>query len=146
MSERTPIAHVAILLVLRKGDEVLFGRRCNTWSGNGDYGPFGGHADGGESASAAMARETAEELGISVDPSDLKLVHTQHLKLPPREYTNYFFETDTWRGEPRIMEPDKCDDMRWFRLDDLPESMSPNIRHAIEEYKKGNMYSEFGWN
>jgi hypothetical protein len=39
-----------------------------------------------------------------------------------------------FKGEPRNMEPDKFDDMRWFNIYNLPENVSQTTIEAIEKY------------
>ena len=48
-------------------------------------------------------------------------------------------------GDVTNMEPDKCDDLRWFDIEDLPGNTIPYIRQAIENYRKGVWFSSFGW-
>jgi len=50
-----------------------------------------------------------------------------------------------WKGQPKIMEADKCDDMRWFPLNYLPENTLLYIRHAIESYANKIPFSELGF-
>lgn len=105
-----------------------------------------GHIDGNESITAAMIREAKEEGGIDIHPEDLRTVHALHrLAEDGKEYIDFFFTTEQWEGEPHIMEPDKCDDLSWFRLDALPENMVPYVRFALEKYRAGEPFSEFGW-
>jgi hypothetical protein len=61
------------------------------------------------------------------------------------ERIDIFFTVDKWEGEPKNMEPKKCDDLGWFPLGDLPENTIPYIRQAIESIQKGITYSEHGW-
>lgn len=37
-----------------------------------------GHVENGESATAAMIRETYEEIGITLSPDQIKVVHVMH--------------------------------------------------------------------
>jgi ADP-ribose pyrophosphatase YjhB (NUDIX family) len=37
---------------------------------------------------------------------------------------------------PQIMEPEKCDEIGWFSLDDLPSPLSIITKHDLEEYKR----------
>jgi hypothetical protein len=50
-----------------------------------------------------------------------------------------------WSGEITNTEPDKCDDLSWFKLDALPENTIPYIRQALEAHKNNIKYTEFGW-
>ena len=39
-------------------------------------------------------------------------------------------------GEPKIMENDKASEMRWFKLDNLPDKLTITTKKAVEDYKK----------
>lgn len=134
-----------VYLVLRKGDEILIARRHNTGFHDGEYSFPAGHLDGNEAASTAMMREAKEEIGIILDSQYLNLIHVMHRKEPNEERINLFFTAKKWNGEPAIMEPDKCDDLNWFRLDNLPENIIPYIRRVIKCLEENKFYSEFGW-
>ena len=56
-----------------------------------------------------------------------------------------FFSALRWRGEPRNLEPDKCDELGWWPLDRLPLNMVPYVRQALALWQAGSAYSEFGW-
>lgn len=93
-----------------------------------------GHVEYGESVAVAGAREAHEELGIEIDPADLSplcaLQRTEPGNPDPIEQRVDFFLTATrWTGEPTIQEPTKCVELRWCRLDDLPD---PLVAHEAE--------------
>jgi len=56
-----------------------------------------------------------------------------------------FFNTEKWAGEIKNMEPEKCDDLSWFDLNNLPENVIPYIRQALDCINKKIFYSELGW-
>ncbi len=58
---------------------------------------------------------------------------------------DFFFTVKDWSGEVTNCEPEKCDDLAWFDLSDLPTNTIPYIKSAIEHFQAGKMYSEFGW-
>lgn len=135
---------LSVYLILIKDGKTLLLRRQNTGYQDGNYGLVSGHADGDERATVATCREVAEESGITIKPQDLKFAHLMHRR-ENDERLDIFFTTDKWEGEPKNMEPDKCDDLSWFPLDDLPPNTIPYIKQAIENFRIGIYYSE-SWN
>lgn len=135
----------AVYLILRRGDHVLLQRRCGTGYYDGHYGLISGHVDGNEPATVAMTREAREEAGITVDEASLRCVHVMHRNSEVGEWFDVFFTADAWQGEPRICEPDRCDDMMWRRLDDLPPNMVPSVRAAVAAWRRGESFSAYGW-
>lgn len=135
----------AVHLFLFKDNKVLLLRRFNTGYEDGNYSVPAGHLDGGESATMAMVREAKEEAGITIDPKDLQVVHVMHRIKSREERVDFFLSANSWSGEPAIQELDKCDELEWFPLDNLPANVIPYLRFALEKYQVGAGYSEFGW-
>lgn len=143
MAERfklIPTSH----LILIKDDKILLARRFNTGWSDGFYSVVAGHLEGGETFLQAIVRESKEEAGIDLIQNDMKVVHVMHRKASD-ERIDFFIRSECWKGDPKIMEADKCDDMRWFDLKELPENTVPYVRQAIEMIKNNVYYSEHGW-
>ncbi len=145
MSDERFTIRSAVYLIPIKNGKVLLSRRFKTGWMDGKYSLIAGHLDGNESVFDSMTREAFEEVGIKVSKKDLKPVKVVHHKEPDTEYMDFFFTTDKWNGEPRIMEPDKCDDLNWFPIDNLPENILPHVRRVIETYKNNIPFFEYGW-
>lgn len=134
------VAHVFLL----RSNAVLLARRHGTGFMDGKYGPVGGHIDGGEPATAAAARECHEEVGIALDPADLRFLGVVHYAAPEGEGIDFFFACSRWIGEPRPVAD--CDDLRWCPLDELPEATIPFVQRAIEYHLIGEQpFDEDGW-
>lgn len=136
----------AVYLVLRRGNEVLLLRRANTGYQDGNYSVIAGHLDGDELAADGMVREAKEEAGITIDPKSLKLVHTGHRlsrNEVGQERIDLFFEATQWQGEVTNAEPDKCDDLSWYSLDNLPDNMLPFVKLVLIDIAHGVNYSEY---
>jgi 8-oxo-dGTP pyrophosphatase MutT (NUDIX family) len=140
----------AVHLILIKKGRILLLRRYNTGWSDGKYSVVAGHLERNETVESAMVREAMEEAGISVGKRDLEFAHVMHRKSAQARKSDenridFFFRARKWRGVPKNMEPDKCDDLRWFELDALPENMVPYVRHVIADILSGKTYSEVGW-
>jgi ADP-ribose pyrophosphatase YjhB (NUDIX family) len=137
----------AVYLVLLEGERVLLLRRANTGFEDGNYSLIAGHVEVGESAMAAMVREAREEAGITLAVDDLQYAHTQHRRSAAgRIYFDIYFTARRWGGEPKNVEPAKCDDMRWFARTGLPDNLTPFVRLVLAEHlPRGSAYSEWGW-
>ena len=143
MDRFTFLATVNIFLI--KENNILLIRRANTGFFDGNYEAPAGHIDGGEPVRKAAAREALEEVGVSIEPEDLKVVHVMHRYGQKAERIEFFLVAGKWQGEPENKEPDKCDDIGWFSLDSLPVNMVPKSEHALEQYLKGEIFSEYDW-
>lgn len=144
MSRKWFTMPAAVHLFLRRGNELLLLRRFNTGYEDGNYSVPAGHLDGGEEVKAAAIREAKEECGIDIDPADLDVVGVMHRKSTD-ERIDFFLTASTWSGEIVNAEPDKCDELRWCDMDDLPANVIPYVRQAIHNYRVGKWFDSFGW-
>ncbi|MFA5169644.1 MAG: NUDIX domain-containing protein [Candidatus Paceibacterota bacterium] len=135
----------SVYLILEKEGKILLSRRFQTGYEDGNYGLASGHAEEKETMREAMARESLEEIGININASELKHVLTMHRFCGDHERIDLFFTVDSINGEVKNMEPNKCDDLNWFSLSQLPQNTIPYIRKAIECYLNKIDYCEFGW-
>lgn len=137
--------YASAYLVLINNGKILLLRRYNTGYQDGNYSLVSGHFKGGEIAAECIAREALEESGIILDTSDLKVVNVIHRLSTDREYFDIFVSASKWVGEIINMEPDKCDELKWFELNDLPSNMAPEVKMALNNINNGRHYGEIGW-
>jgi 8-oxo-dGTP diphosphatase len=138
----------AVFLVLMKDDKILFQRRCNTGHQDGKYSLPCGHLEPKETIIEGLIREMKEEINIDIAKQDVKLVHLQGTVSDDdfaTERINIYFLCKKWAGEIKNMEPEKCDDLKWFPLNKLSENMIPYIEEALKNFQKNITYSEFNW-
>lgn len=133
------------LFLIRDNNKILLLLRKNTGYEDGKYHVPAGHMDGQEPITKALIRESKEEVGINISTKNIKLAHIMH-SVDSNERMAFFFEVKKWRGKIRNMEPEKHGEVRWFDLNKLPRNMVPYAKFAIECYKKGQIFSEYGWN
>jgi 8-oxo-dGTP diphosphatase len=135
----------AAYLILLRDDKVLLLRRHNTGYRDGEYSFIAGHVEEGESFTAAIIREAREEAGIIVHEEDLTTSHVMHRKSDDSVWVDIFFTAENWTGDAINREPDKCSDLSWFPLDNLPEKTIPYIRRVMNYLREKKYYSEEGW-
>jgi 8-oxo-dGTP pyrophosphatase MutT (NUDIX family) len=150
--DRFAVVPAAYVFLLRDADgpdgarEVLLQLREGTGYMDGHWAAaVAGHVEKGESVYEAAAREAVEEVGIT----GLELVPVcgmqrtargpDGLAAPVDERVDYFFTATSWTGEPRIVEPEKCADLRWFALDTLPDPVVPHELKVLEALRSGDV-------
>ena len=143
MKERFKIVPTSHLILI-KDNKILLTRRFNTGWQDGNYSVVAGHLDGNETFLQAMVREAEGEANINLEEKHLNVVHVMHRKSDD-ERIDFFIQARNWKGIPKIMEPNKCNDMKWFDINDLPNNTIPYIRQAIENIQRRVFYNESGW-
>ena len=127
---------VAVIFVIKEGDEYLFQKRIHTGTQDGWYMMPGGHVDEGESVLHAAVRELKEELNIDVLPNDLKF----KLVKPEKSHISFFFEVTKYQGEIKNNEPEKHGDLRFLPIS-CPE-IYPSITCEVKAIEKGEDFLE----
>lgn len=140
----TPVIDTHV--ILRDGDKVLLSQRGGPY-GYGRWHAPSGKLDAGEPLTVGAARELLEETGIEVDPEHLRLVHVVHHKQDAdTERIGLFFLATTWTGEPVNREPEKCLDLRWWSVHELPEDIIEYPAAGLLGYlKAAEPLTEHGW-
>jgi 8-oxo-dGTP diphosphatase len=144
-----PASYVYLTRSAGADTEVLLCLRQNTGYRDGYWAAgIAGHVERGEDAYAAARREAVEELGVT--DLDLTFVTTMSRTMyadPIDERVDFFFTASSWRGEPTILEPRKNAEIRWCRLDDLPDPVVPHERVVLDAIREGTVkpYLTFGF-
>ena len=152
MIDRFVVVPAAYVFLLRDGTgglEVLLQLRQNTGYMDDHWAAAAaGHVEKGETAYDAAHREAAEEIGVS----DVALEFVTSMQRtrsgqPIDERIDFFFTARSWTGEPTIVEPEKCADLRWCAVDDLPDPVVPHELRVLDALRMGTTvpYMTFGF-
>ena len=131
----------AVYVIFRKDNDLLLALRQNTGYCDGQYSLVSGHVEKGESVYDAAIRETKEEAGVEIETKNLELVHTMFRI--ESEYIDFFFIAKAWQGDFVNTEPQKCAELKWFPINQLPANTIPFIKEAIGSYLNGTTFSEY---
>ena len=117
---------VGVAVLVWHGGKVLMMKRASA-HGRGTWSFPGGHIDKGETSEQATHREVMEETGLRL--ANVRI----HREVPfvdsdfpesGRQYVTLYYEGDAENpGDMRIMEPGKCDELRWVDPLDLPHPL-----------------------
>jgi len=135
---------VTVHLLFFRGNQILLLRRFNTGYRDGEYSVPAGHLDGNETLMAAAAREAEEEIGVQIEAGEMAFSSVMH-RNEGDERVDFFMYVHKWRGEPVNAETDKCDELRWTDVNDLPDNIIPYVKKAIQNHHRGIVFDEFGW-
>ena len=124
----------SVYLVLITDNKILLSRRYNTGYFDGNYSFPAGHLNGNETLKQGVVREVKEEIDVDLELNNLELIYVMNRKIPNDERLDFFFSTKEWLGEPRIMESDKCDDLSWFELNNLPKNIFKKVPCILLEH------------
>ncbi len=121
------------VIVLHKG-QILMGQRKAS-HGQGQWATPGGHLEWGETVEECAFRELMEETGLEAlsclpGPWVNNVMEEKH-------YVTLFVFVDQFKGEPQLLEPDKCNGWQWFPWDSLPEPLFPSLVSLIK--KEGSL-------
>ena len=135
--------HLVSWLILRRPDgRVLLGRRDADKSyGAGLWGLPGGHVEDTETLAQAAARETLEEVGVTVDPAHLTPLGVARYVDQAVRGADFFFLGSEWQGEPRPLS--ECSEVGWHDPALLPGDVLPWLAETLRRHlSRGDWLSE----
>ena len=138
MAEESRINVGAGVVIIQDGKTLLTKRKGSHAAGC--WGSLGGHVEFGESPIDAVKREALEELGIAI--TNVQFATCTDMQKYGKHYIDISFTAEIASGEPKICEPEKIDDVRWFPLDALPDPLFEPVRIVLESIRGGQQYFE----
>lgn len=131
MENNRPQTGVGVMVI--KDGKILLGKRKAS-HGAGEYAFPGGHLEYMESFEECARREAREECGIEID--NVKFLFLANLKdYAPKHYTHIGLVADWKSGEPKVLEPEKCEGWDWYDLAHVPQPLFAACTLSLDAYK-----------
>lgn len=121
----------SINLYFIQNNKLLLSRRKNTGWMDGFLCAPGGHVEIGETPKIAAIREAKEELGINLKIDDLEFLCVAVRNTSPKEYVAYEFLINEKAYEIVNNEIDKCSELIWVDIKNLPNDIIPDFNEII---------------
>jgi 8-oxo-dGTP diphosphatase len=132
---------IGIGIMIFKENKILLGKRRGS-HGAGEYAFPGGHLEYMESFSECAIREINEECGIEIQNIRFQFL-ANVTKYYPKHYVHINLLADWAKGEPKILEPNKCEKWAWYDLCNLPTPLFEMSKMAVKSYLTNTNYYDF---
>lgn len=129
MAQQTRPAIGVAVIVCRQG-RILMGRRKGA-HGSGTWQFPGGHLELGEQIADCARREVLEETGLSIEKLREGPFTNDLFEAEGKHYVTLFVVAESAAGEPRVMEPHKCEEWRWCEWEAMPEPRFLPVDHLL---------------
>ncbi|CRX39484.1 nucleotide triphosphate diphosphatase NUDT15 [Estrella lausannensis] len=113
---------VGVGVIVVKDDALLLGKRKGS-HGSETWAPPGGHLEFGETPEECAKRELLEETGITALECALGPWSNDYFQNENKHYITLFVFVKAFSGQPRVLEPGKCAEWRYFPISDLPHPL-----------------------
>ncbi len=129
---------VGCTAILVRDGKVLLGLRgegCET--ARNEWACPGGRMDYGENPITTICREVEEETDIEIQKKDVEYLCFVNEFFPEdnKHYISFVYFITNIKSDPKITEPDKCKEWKWFDPDNLPKNTLWTAMEKIEKNK-----------
>ncbi len=124
------------IITNNKGEILLMkrGKKCSNEVGA--WALVGGALNFGETLHQGIIREVLEETGLVVEVVEQFPAHDHILSDEHQHWVGNVFVTRLVNGTPQIMEPEKCEALDWFAIDNLPSPIAKMSEYPIKYYRQ----------
>jgi 8-oxo-dGTP diphosphatase len=122
------------LIVNDNNETLLLKRTSKTRNEAGFWSKPGGGVEFGEEIEDAVKREIKEELGVEIELVKFLGFTNSVLKAENQHWVSFNYLAKIISGELKNVEPEKHEEIKWFKLNELPEKVNKYTIEAVKEY------------
>jgi len=128
---------VGAMILGEKGEVLLCKRSQRASNERGCWETPGGAVEFNEKLEDAIRREIKEELDVEIELQEQFPASNHIIASDQQHWVATTFLARLKKGSvPKIIEPEKCDEIRWFSFDNLPTPLSLVTQYDIAYYKR----------
>lgn len=135
---------VGAVLVNDKGEIFITKRGQKAKNEKGKWEIPGGSVEFGETLEKALKREMREEVGVEIKLIELLGVYDHIISDEKQHWVSPTFMCKIIKGTPKILEPEKCEVIGWFTLEnaqklDLSLITKHDVKLLIKKFPDGKI-------
>lgn len=123
--------------IIDSEDRIFLGKRSKSVDLNpGRWESSGGKVEFGETLTECLQREIREEHGVEIAVGEMIGIVEYIVPDKNQHWVGPAYVCKITSGTPRIMEPDKCEQIGWFTLEEaLQLPLTPFAERDLENYR-----------
>ena len=125
-----PKVGVAVFLVDTDNNILLGLRKSNC--GHNTWSVPGGKLDKYESIENCAIREVKEETNLDINNLVFIAITNDIMEDTDEHYVTIFFSTTDYNGDLKIVEPNKCEEWKWYSPNELPSNLFLPLKNFID--------------
>ncbi len=126
------IPKIGVGVIVIKDNRVLLGKRKAS-HGEGSWCFPGGHLEFNEEIEDCARREVMEETGIQIKNPRMGTFTNDFFRKEGKHYVTLYVISEHNSGEPKIMEPEKCERWEWFEWNKLPKPLFIPVQNLLRQ-------------
>ncbi len=129
--------YIVVVLVFIQNSEGKFLIQKRSKLKNGKYATTGGHPKSGESSIQGIISEVKEEIGLDINPEDLKLFYSGRSDLKNVFWDDYYIKMDVPNIENLPLQQEEVESVCWLTIDEIHTLMNEDMffKNHYEEFQ-----------
>ena len=129
--------YIVVVLVFIQNSEGKFLIQKRSERKNGKYATTGGHPKSGEDSIEGIITEVKEEIGLDLNPTDLKLYFSGRSETEQVFWDDYYIKMDVSNIEKLKLQEEEVASVEWLSEDEIHKLMKEDMffKNHYEEFE-----------
>ncbi|MBR6033787.1 MAG: NUDIX domain-containing protein [Clostridia bacterium] len=130
-------SYINVVLVFIQNSEGKFLIQKRSERKNGKFATTGGHPKSGENSVQGILSETKEEIGLDLNPNDLKLYYSGRSDAQRVFWDDYYISMDVDDIKKLPLQKEEVDSLCWLSTDEIQSLMKDDkfFKNHYEEFE-----------